>query len=97
MLVRNKEKYKAVVAKYAGRIAGIAKANNVDLGVAEDMLFANFRIGTKYPGGGELTGTEYAELKADIDGMYEEKEQQVILMAKKKGCGGKKKQVLYTF
>lgn len=73
MLVRNKEKYEAVVEKYADRIKGISIENGVDLGVAEDMLFANFRMATKYPGGGAVTPAQYDELKADIDGMYEEK------------------------
>lgn len=55
--------------KYAANIAGISRANNVDLGVAFDMLLANYRFVCQgnfaevYPGGGPL---DFGELGADI-------------------------------
>ena len=60
------EKLDNLKLKYATRIAGIAVANEVDLGVATDMLISNAERGTAYAGGGECTVEEWAEIVADV-------------------------------
>lgn len=56
--------------KYYDNVAGISKKNNVDMGVAFDMLLANYDAMCKgqyseiKPGGGILN---YAELGTDIN------------------------------
>lgn len=64
-----KEQQRMMELKYQAAIAGISRANNVDLGVAFDMLLANYRFvcagdfAEVYPGGGPL---DFGELGADI-------------------------------
>ena len=53
-------------AKYDERIRGIAIENDVDLGVAFDMLVANAERGTAYPGAGNCTVEEWAEIVKDV-------------------------------
>lgn len=55
--------------KYDARVRGISKANNVDMGVAFDMFVANAERGTAYPGGGECTTEEWAEIIQDVKDM----------------------------
>ena len=50
--------------KYAANISGLAKANNVDLGVASAMLKSNLSGTTNYSGGGVLN---FNTAKADFD------------------------------
>lgn len=52
--------------KYADIIAGIAEANEMDLGVGFDMLAANVERGTNYVGGGDCTALEWTELIEDF-------------------------------
>lgn len=50
--------------KYAANISGLAKANNVDLGVASAMLKSNLAGTTQYSGGGTLN---FNTAKAEYD------------------------------
>lgn len=59
------EKKAELEAKYHDRVAGISKTQNVDMGVAFDMLISNAERGTNYTGGGEATVEEWAELIKD--------------------------------
>lgn len=45
-------------AKYADQIKKLATANNVDMGVASDMLQANLQSGGQYKGGGTINSTQ---------------------------------------
>jgi len=64
-----KQKYDEMMAKYHQNIAGISRANNVDMGVAFDMLVCNAKslksgdLAEIKPGGGKL---DYYELMNDV-------------------------------
>lgn len=65
-----KEQKKVMEEKYKANIIGISNFNNVDLGVAFDMLVYNYRAVCKgefsevKAGGGVI---DYAELGADVN------------------------------
>lgn len=59
-------------AKYAARVAGISKTQNVDMGVAFDMLISNAERGTNYAGAGTATVEEWAELIEDAKALRDE-------------------------
>lgn len=60
------KKKEELEAKYGDRIAGLAAANSVDLGVGFDMLLSNVESHTGYAGGGKCTTEEWAELCKDV-------------------------------
>ena len=63
------EKKEELEKKYDAKIRGIAIANDVDMGVAWDMLVSNAERGSVYPGAGRCTTEEWAELIEDIKAM----------------------------
>lgn len=64
--VEFKAKKTELETKYAYKIAGLGIANDVDKGVAFDMLAANVERGAQYKGAGECTTEEWAELIKDF-------------------------------
>lgn len=53
-------------AKYKTQIDGLSRVNNVDLGVAFDLLLSNVERDTTYVGGGRMTTEAWAELVQDV-------------------------------